>query len=388
MARKARGNNVRSDKRVAASCVDLYERVMARPRVREDLVQRLLGFSNQTFARVRADMARGEASPFLNAKLSSRLAALLEQMDLVEAGQRVSISVEDYAERTRRTIAALTRGAMYTLVSVPPPLETEFVDLRIEVVKAASKGVKFRYYYPVEEWYRQATARFMRTPARLPAERCDVDHSLHAKIRRSITNDSERVAAFRTAFRWLANASSKIQSLKDDLLMTARTLDAIEGQDRIALDERTGAPVWHGPFVDLARNNIIFRPMTWVPISFESKIAWVTHDDQHSIQAEVLTPTQESGARGMYDLHQLWSTSPNPYDPSTLRALIRLAGARNRATGCLIDEFLPASISIGAEESLPGFQQTPPPDARHSEATSATPTAPGSPSTTPGPQDP
>ncbi len=326
-----------------AECREAIKWILDRPRVTEADVAGALGYTTATFARVRSELERDEPSPFVGEKLGLRVSSLVKLLSATAPAASRRERVRHYVDRIVQEIDSLPSGSMYTLVYVPPPLETAYERVCVAVARAAKNKVQFRYYYPAGTYYSDVVNRFMYPPDRPSLDKIVADEHEREQIPASMDRDLSRVIAFRGAFSWMADAEDKTARLKKDLMLAARLLD----QEHRSHREINGE--WRGEHAEAAYEHIIFRPLKVVPLPFNVKIVWKTWPDSagrlcHEIRDETLTPDPESESRSIYDLDQIWTTEPGKLTRDALAAIIRLACDRVASTGRLVDERLPRNV--------------------------------------------
>ena len=259
-------------------------------------LQKVLGLSRSYLIRVMAEAEAEDRSDspssrrFLNERILSALEGICE---LVTPQPTVgTISVSDYEATVAAEIEALCSGDMHTLVTVLPPLERDRDLVRRAVVTAAAKGARFRYHFPssslVADFYQDLPSK------RPTGVRPRASGSQH--LPSGSNNES-----FDDVFYWVRHVEENVQIVMAELFSTAKKMDVESG--------RTPARTYRDALV----SKVEFWQLSWLPISFDEKLIWITSQRPgstaatHTFRKEVLVPDVSTGRLRVYDDKQQWS---------------------------------------------------------------------------------
>lgn len=262
--------------------------------VGEEAMRSLLRYKPTYFARLKleAQSSKTEGSPdFLNDEAIGRLERLRELVLAVRERTTMPIGVKQYEELVVNEINRLRPGATHTLIFVPAPLESKRGGKVTDaVVRAASNGVSFRYYFPSQ----QAVSKY--------------------NIAFQATKDSK--SSFLTVFAWLNELDKNVRMVMRSIYDCAVLAD----QEHWAEHKQVGNNC------KSVLDKIKFLPLQIVPLGLNEKVVWISQpekDSKPTMRKEILYFSGEFAHP--YASDQTWRLVDYPFPADSLKDLLVFA---------------------------------------------------------------
>lgn len=276
--------------------------------INDDDLQKALGLTENYFKRLSSEvMSHRRNSGKSTRTINEKILTALEGICQVARGRKGmhSESLEEYIDRVTREFESLGDGDAHTLISIPPPLESErkLHLVRKSVIEAAHRGTKFTYAFPCPKTVTEIFEVFGIG-----------EGASHDKIDEEWR---ERAKTFRDVFSWIRNIESNFEN---DVM---RQL----GIDAINLDLDFGInPHTEGSYTKSLQENVDFRTIGWLPMSFNEKVIWIKHRSKDTtIRKEMFHVSRANSNEPIYsDKHQ-WKWHDYPMSEDALQAILAVA---------------------------------------------------------------